>query len=213
MIATRDLGIRSDSGRTIPDLTGRPFGHAVVLAYAGHSDTGSQWLCLCNCGASFVAAAGPLRAGRRKSCGCMANAVKPKPRHGYHGTRTYRIWMAMHSRCRYPSQDGFQNYGGRGVTVCERWAEFAAFLADMGECPDGYSIDRIDNDRGYEPGNCRWASRAEQNRNRRGIVWYEVNGVRMCERDASVALGLKPNAFAARRARGLPLPAAAKRVG
>ena len=207
MIAMTEPMLQSDNGRTIPDLTGRPFGRAVVLAYAGHGSTGSQWLCLCNCGASFVAAASPLRAGRRKSCGCVANTVKPKPRHGHHGTRTYRIWMAMHSRCRYPSQDGFKNYGGRGVTVCERWAEFPAFLADMGECPNGYSIDRIDNDRGYEPGNCRWASRIEQNLNRRGIVWYEVGGKRLCERDAARALGVAPTTLWKRRANGAPLPA------
>lgn len=82
---------------------------------------------------------------------------------------TYMSWSSMLKRCSNPSSKDYKSYGGRGVTVCDRWHSFDNFLADMGEKPIGLSIDRRDNDRGYEPGNCRWATTTEQNRNRRGV--------------------------------------------
>lgn len=101
---------------------------------------------------------------------CRENRIRVihghAPRTGI--TRTYRIWCAMRARCQYPSINGYADYGGRGITVCDRWREdFRNFLADMGECPPGLSIDRVDNDGNYEPGNCRWATSLEQRRNQR----------------------------------------------
>lgn len=87
--------------------------------------------------------------------------------HGQTGTPTYFTWVSMHQRCSNPKHDAFDRYGGRGILVCPRWQSFEAFLADMGERPAGTSIDRIDNDRGYEKANCRWATRAVQRNNRR----------------------------------------------
>jgi len=89
--------------------------------------------------------------------------------HAPHGafTPTYWTWQGMHARCRYPSSSGYKHYGGRGITVCDRWASFENFLADMGERPKGTSIDRINVDGNYEPGNCRWATPKEQRQNRR----------------------------------------------
>lgn len=94
-------------------------------------------------------------------------------------SKTYKIWAGMLARCRTPSATNYSQYGGAGVTVCKSWNEFANFLADMGEAPDGMSIDRKENDKGYEPGNCRWATRQEQNENRRSVRMYEFNGERM----------------------------------
>jgi len=92
-------------------------------------------------------------------------------RHGYTGTSTHNIWLSMVARCSNPRSKDWPNYGGRGITVCKRWLTFENFLADMGERPEGLSIDRIDNERGYEAGNCRWASRSEQGQNRRPYRW------------------------------------------
>lgn len=107
-----------------------------------------------------------------------------------HHRREYGIWVGMHIRCYYPSQPGFRNYGGKGVGICDRWRrrahsrageEFLAFLADMGPCPsDKHTIDRVDNDRGYEPGNCRWATFKEQQRHRSNNNVIEFNGRAQC---------------------------------
>lgn len=92
---------------------------------------------------------------------------KGNPKHGGHGTLTYARWKSMMQRCNDPGADNFEHYGGAGVTVCERWQDFALFRVDMGECPDkSMTLDRIEGAKGYEPGNCRWATRADQNRNR-----------------------------------------------
>jgi hypothetical protein len=102
-------------------------------------------------------------------------------KHGHAGrrrkTRTYRLWEAMHRRCSMPSQQSYPLYGGRGIRVCDRWRSFESFLADMGECPEQGSLDRINGDGHYEPGNCRWASQKQQQRNRRGNRLIEHDGV------------------------------------
>lgn len=108
------------------------------------------------------------RASRDK--GARADFGKPKT-HGhsvrYQETPTYRSWRMMRTRCQNPNYDGFHDYGGRGITVCPEWNAFEGFLADMGERPEGTTLDRIDVDGNYEPGNCRWATVSEQNRNMR----------------------------------------------
>lgn len=96
--------------------------------------------------------------------------------HGMRRTRTYTIWSSMMARCLNPNSEAFPSYGGRGITVCERWTEFTAFFEDMGTAPRDRSIDRIDNDKGYSPDNCRWATRSEQNRNRRNVRLLTVDG-------------------------------------
>jgi hypothetical protein len=92
--------------------------------------------------------------------------------HGYR-TPTYNSWDGMKQRCLNPRNPNYPSYGGRGITVCERWVSFENFLADMGERPAGLSLDRVDNDGGYEPGNCRWATRSEQQRNRRRSAYFD----------------------------------------
>lgn len=95
----------------------------------------------------------------------------------------------MRRRCSDPDRRAFKNYGGRGITVCNQWKDYQAFIADMGPCPKGLSLDRINNERGYEPGNCRWATRAEQSRNHRRNVFVDINGERLILADACARYG------------------------
>ena len=163
------------------DLSGRKYGLQTVIephddlrAYSG-APTQFKWLVRCDCGTQRVVSYTALYRGR--GCGCIQRkrAVQANTKHGklvgrrgLGGARTYRIWQNMLNRCRNEKLAAYQNYGGRGISVCERWRNsFAAFVEDMGEAPPDRSIDRINNDGNYEPGNCRWATRKEQNANQR----------------------------------------------
>jgi hypothetical protein len=114
------------------------------------------------------------------------------------GKQVYWVWADMLSRCRNPQHKAFPNYGGRGIAVCERWERFANFAADMGERPAGGMLDRIDNNEGYSPTNCRWATRAEQNSNRRNCIYLEHNGERVTLREYCRREGLGYRAIAKR---------------
>lgn len=110
--------------------------------------------------------------------------------HGMSASRVFRIWGGMIQRCTNPKVAAFPHYGGRGIVVCDRWRTFANFLADMGEPPAGYSIERQDNSKGYEPDNCCWLPMGKQAQNRRGNSYIEVEGERMCLAEASRRLGI-----------------------
>jgi len=128
------------------------------------------WTALCYCGATITAVAKDIGTGNTKSCGCLQRekAAALVTTHGLTGTPEHRVWRGMLSRCHNPNDTGHHKYGGRGITVCDRWrASFVNFLTDMGQRPDGKSIDRINNDGNYEPTNCRWATASEQMQNRR----------------------------------------------
>jgi hypothetical protein len=140
------------------------------VAFAGVTKNKSMWVCLCSCGETTTVSGNALRTRNTQSCGHLVldYAAQLNRTHGRSGTRTHRIWKAMWTRCTNPRQRGADCYVNRGIRVCDRWASFEAFLADMGEAPPRYSIDRIDTNGNYEPDNCRWASYQTQARNSRG---------------------------------------------
>lgn len=149
---------------TLPYPISAKFGMLTVLSRADNDRFGrTQWHVRCDCGKEKIVALFRMTSGHTKSCGCRRGRAKV---HGMKGTPTHNSWCAMKQRCNYKDGDEFHRYGGSGITVCERWANsFEAFLEDMGERPAGMTLDRVDNHKGYEPGNCRWATHREQRMN------------------------------------------------
>ena len=137
--------------------------------------------------------------GREKGCW---NPSKHREATRGNPTRTYRIWTLMRSRCNDKNNKGYRWYGGRGISVCERWNDYTAFLWDMGPAPDGSSIERIDNDGNYEPSNCCWATPREQARNKSSNAWLTLNGERMIVADWAARTGLVHSTIRRRMLRG-----------
>jgi|GEM_PF-1200935 len=175
------------------DLSGRNFGRLSVSSYAGtNTHNKATWSCNCECGVTVVVDTGALTSGNSKSCGCLAiDSLKARRIHSGIGTKTYRIWQAMLNRCRNKRAPHYNNYGGRGVSVCAEWFEFTSFISDMGECPSGdYSIERVDNEEGYSKQNCKWATRQEQGRNKRNNRLISFNGETMILKDWADRIGI-----------------------
>jgi predicted DNA-binding protein YlxM (UPF0122 family) len=159
--------------------------------------------CICECGEKSTVRVTALRTGNTKSCGCLQKINhKPHKTHGYTKTPIYQCWRSMIGRCNNKNDKGYKNYGGRGIKVCERWNNFENFLEDMGEKPDGLSIDRIDNDGNYEPNNCRWATDKEQMRNRRNTTNIPFNGDQISLVEVAETKGMSKQALRKRINRG-----------
>lgn len=155
------------------DITGQRFGRLTVIGREGtNKHRASTWRCLCDCGSEIVVVGSNLRTGWSQSCGCIRKDRLTT--HGKRKSRLWAVWMGMRRRCNKPYDPAYHNYGGRGITVCDEWNDFQAFHdwaiangydenAPKGQC----TIDRIDNDKGYSPDNCRWVDMKVQSNNKR----------------------------------------------
>lgn len=194
---TRESSSRRLAGtiaRNLIDLTGRAFGRLTVVSQGETRKGIARWNCQCKCGKTSVVTAGHLRSGHTKSCGCAMHTGAGSRTHGRCRTPMYFIWTNIIQRCYNPECTHYQNYGGRGVGMCERWRNsFEDFLADMGERPSkNHSVDRYPDQNGnYEPSNCRWATMKQQNRNRRNNTLLTHDGETLTLAEWSERFGVK----------------------
>ncbi|KKK84731.1 hypothetical protein LCGC14_2780380 [marine sediment metagenome] len=166
------------------DLTGERFGRLIVIKRVQNDKQGgAQFVCKCICGKEKIVGGSDLRDGNTKSCGCLYNEGN-NYKHGHkkknQPSKTYQSWQSMIRRCTDSNDIKYSIYGGRGITVCNRWRKFENFLEDMGEVPKDRQIDRIDNNKGYCKSNCRWATRKEQARNKRNNRLITHDGKTQC---------------------------------
>lgn len=165
------------------DIEGQKFNRLLVLGFKESLPNSFQiWFCLCDCGNITTAESYKMRSGHTKSCGCFRKErgvmlAKQHIKHGKEGSRIYRVWVGILQRCFNPKTIGWVRYGGRGISVCDKWLQFEGFYEDMGEPPnDRMQIDRINNDGDYEKSNCRWATFKQQYNNKSNNRLVTYNG-------------------------------------
>lgn len=169
---------KNGSGGQIQDIRGKSFGRLAVKSFHGRNEHGHVlWDCDCECGASIVASGIDLRRNHTKSCGCLKNdlLVSRVRKHGLSKSKAYMVWSAMKGRCTNKRNKCYPDYGGRGIAVCDRWLSFDNFLSDMGEPEEKMMLERMDNESGYGPENCKWATRIVQSNNRRSNVMIKTD--------------------------------------
>jgi len=179
------------------DLTGVRFGRLVAVRRAVGDWPKPRFICVCDCGNEVIARSVSLKNGQKASCGCLIFT-----KNGMSNRRVYNVWWGMLERCEKPSAKGYSRYGARGIRVCDRWHDFSAFYADMGDPPPNMTLDRVDNERGYFPENCKWSSHYEQARNKRSTVLLTFNNETMCVKDWARKLGFNQSTLSQRYRKG-----------
>lgn len=169
---------------------GAVFGRLTIVSESFRPEGKSRnyVFCECSCGTYTQKACADISSGATTSCGCYAREQSSarESTHGKSGGPEYNVWKGIKQRCTNPNHTHYSSYGGRGITMCASWLNsFEAFLADMGPRPDGMTIDRIDNEKGYYKENCRWATKKQQSRNVRTNTWVEIGGIRMTAKEAA----------------------------
>lgn len=185
----------------LQDLTGQVFGQLMVLERVPNVGIATMWRCRCSCGVEVTIRARSLRVGDTRSCGCLLRSVaEDKARrlftkHGGSASPEYKVWKLMKDRCLNAKNRQYKDYGGRGITVFGPWRDsFESFLADVGPRPSArFTIERIDNNKNYEPGNVRWATRLEQNRNKRNTRKVFFKGEQVPLMTLAERFGLPPH--------------------
>lgn len=192
-------------GNRFIDETGKRYGRLLVLEVAlSRKSKAPLYRCKCDCGNETMTDGTKLRNGDKRSCGCLrretTRELGHRSTHGLRYVSEYRIWSSMKNRCLNENNMNYNSYGGRGVSVCEQWLEsFETFLEDMEPRPSlDHSIDRVDVNGDYTPENCRWATRAEQNNNRRTSRWIEFEGRKQTLADWAREIGVSPQCLSAR---------------
>lgn len=185
-----------------PIRANQRFGSLLTIKDVGRAADGHRvWLCACDCGVECERQTNNLRSAGFKSCGCAQKELQKK--HGMKNSPEYSSWQSMKARCRNPSYKDYPRYGGRGISVCSEWADsFEAFFSDMGQRPAGMTLERIDTNGHYEPGNCEWATPTEQARNRRRSVYVNWKSRRVHLADVANELGITYGAAFMRLKRG-----------
>lgn len=180
------------------ELKGKVFGRFTVISESGkNKQCFITWLCRCECGNKKIVAGYSLKRGRSQSCGCLRDerTRKGSTTHGLTNHTLYHTWLGMRKRCNNKNNIGYPLYGGRGITVCKRWDDFELFLSDMGNKPFGTSLDRIDNNKGYNPKNCKWSTITEQQRNTSTNRMITYKGKTLCIAEWAEKLGIKYSVF------------------
>ena len=160
----------------LKNMVGRKFSQLLIVEKDANGKGKSRWICRCDCGNTISVISYNLTSGNTKSCGCFKKSGVSHRTHGMRKSSEYIIWYSMIARCNYPSHKSYNDYGGRGIQVCEQWLIFENFFSDMGTRPNGYTIERIDNGGNYCKENCKWATRKEQCNNQRNNIICEYNG-------------------------------------
>lgn len=193
------------------EFVGKTFASLTVVSVVPQGVKALRLLCMCKCGSNTLVKAHQLRSQEKTSCGCRKRSVlgDSKRTHGQansgtkgYANRTYGIWQAMRDRCTNTNRKDYHRYGGRGISVCDRWHSYENFIADMGQAPTGLTLDRIDNNKGYSKENCRWATRNQQTYNSTTMVYIEHGGKTMCLKQWQQAQAVKAHTYYSRRKRG-----------